>query len=109
MSATILTFKPKPPATRNPPYRRRAPTSEHYHLLLGMNQRQEGMAHKLSWRAGTRDELMEAFLWFIEASREFEKALEAYREQLLRALATKCPHAAMRIREGKPPRRARRR
>jgi hypothetical protein len=88
---------------------RRHVLSNHYHSLLGMNQRQEGMAHHLSWEAGTHDELIDTFISFIEASREFRQALEAYREQLLKALATKCPTAAQRIREGKPPRRRRKR
>jgi hypothetical protein len=102
MSAAILQFKVKPTDLL---IRRRDPLFDHYHLLLGMNQRQEGMAHKLSWRAGSRDDLMDAFVSFIETSREFNDALEAYREQLLKALATKCPRAAKRIRNGKPPRR----
>ena len=55
MTATILQFKAKPADV----FKRRDPLTDHYHLLLGMNQRQEGMAHKLSWRAGTRGELME--------------------------------------------------
>jgi hypothetical protein len=101
MSATILQFRPK----LTDPLARRSPLADHYHLLLGMNQRQESMAHKASWRAGHRRELMEAFLSFIVASREFNDALEAYREELLKSLAGKCPRAAKRIREGKPPRR----
>ena len=107
MSATIIPFKPKrvvPDRLYDP---RRDRLTAHYHSLLGMNQRQEGMAHHLSWEADTHDELIDAFICFIETSREFRRALdyEAYREQLLKALATKCPAAAKRIREGNPPRR----
>jgi hypothetical protein len=105
MSATIIPFKANPLPAINKPRRGRDPLTDHYHLLLGMNQRQEGMAHKLSWRAGTHDKLIYSFSDFIEASREFEEALEAYREQLLKALATKCPAAAKRITEGKSPKR----
>jgi hypothetical protein len=105
MSATIIPFKPKPAAPdplRVPP-RRRNVLLDNWCLLLGMNQRQEGMAHHLSWGAGIHDELFEALCAYIEARRDFNEALEAYREQLLTALATKCPAAAKRIREGKPP------
>jgi hypothetical protein len=104
MMATIIKFKRKPvyDPLSDP---RRHVLSNHYHSLLGMNQRQEGMAHHLSWEAGTHDELIETFVSFAEASRAFTKALETYRQELLRALATKCPAAAKRITEGKPPRR----
>jgi hypothetical protein len=109
VSATIIAFKPKPVAPdplRDP---RRDVLTKHYHSLLGINQRQEGMAHHLSWGAGSHDELIEALVCFANISREFEDAIEAYREQLLKALATKCPAAAKRIREGKPPPRRRKR
>jgi hypothetical protein len=109
LNLSLIAFKPKPAAPDPlcvPALRR---VSDHYHLLLGMNQRQEGMAHKLSWGAGTHDDLVEAFCEYIEASREFHEALEAYREQLLKSLATKCPAAVRRIREGKPPRGRRKR
>jgi hypothetical protein len=109
VTATIIAFKPKPAAPdplRDP---RRNLLSAHHHSLLGINQRQEGMAHHLSFDAGTHEELIEALLRFAEIGREFKAALEAYREQLLKALATKCPAAAKRIREGKPPRRRSRR
>ncbi len=109
MSAEIIAFKPKPaaPDPLHVPARRRDVLFDHYHLLLGMNQRQEGMAHKLSFGAGIHDDLVAAFCAYVDASREFNEALEAYREQLLQALASKCPAAVKRIREGKPPRRKR--
>jgi hypothetical protein len=106
MSATIIPFKPKPAAPD--PLRRRNVLSDNWHLLLVMNQRQEGMAHHLSWGVGIHDELIEALCAYIDARRDFNEALEAYREQLLTALATKCPAAAKRIREGKPPKGRRR-
>jgi hypothetical protein len=105
MSATILAFKPAYDPIRDP---RRHVLSDHYHSLLGMNQRQEGMAHHLSWEAGTHDDLTAAFIDYVRVTREFRKALEAYRAELLRALDFTCPAAAKRIREGKPPRRSRR-
>jgi hypothetical protein len=103
MSATIIAFKRKAAASRDPaPDPRRHVLSNHYHSLLGMNQRQEGLAHKLSWRGGTGDELIKTFMTFVNAGRDFDEALGAYREHLLKALATKCPAAAKRIREGNP-------
>lgn len=100
MSAIVIAFKPK-----SDPRRDRDVLTKYYHSLLGMSPRQEGMAHHLSWGAGMHRELIDAFCGFIDASLEFETALEAYREQLLRALASKCPAAARRITEGKPSRR----
>jgi hypothetical protein len=106
VTATIITFKRKESprndqvTANNDP--RRLVIQKHYHSLLGMNQRQENMALKLSFEAGMRDELNEALVLFLEVQGEFREALEAYREQLLKALATKCPAAAKRIREGKP-------
>src|SRR5262245_12751465 len=109
MSATVIPFKRPAALGVGPAHsRRRDVLFDHYHLLLGMNQRQEGMAHKLSFGAGIHDDLVGAFCEYIEASREFHEALEAYREQLLRALSTKCPASVKRIREGKPPRRRKR-
>jgi hypothetical protein len=35
------------------------------------------MAHKLSWMAGIHGKLMEAFCAHVEASREFDEAVEA--------------------------------
>ena len=102
MTATIIPFKPKVQASSEC----RNAVLDHYHLMLGINRRQEEMAHKLSWR-GNRGELVRAFVRFAEAQSEFNKVLEAYREELLKALATKCPAAAKHIREGKPPRKSR--
>jgi len=63
MTATVQ-FKPKPlprpPADFNDP--RRRVLSDHHHSLLGINRREEGMAHHLSWEAGMHDELIDALV-----------------------------------------------
>jgi hypothetical protein len=111
MTAIVIPFK-RDTSRRNPHPAihdpRRFIIQDHYHSLLGMNQRQEGLAHKLSFEGGMRDEFTDAFVRFVEVQSEFKEVLEAYREQLLRALATRCPAAAKRIREGQSPRRRKR-
>jgi hypothetical protein len=102
MNATVIQFK----RPFDPPRRQFPVVSPDMHSeLIGLNQRQEGMAHKLSWTAGNRDKLMNALSRFFDVGREFDEAVEAYRAELLRALETKCPAAVKRIVEGNPPRR----
>jgi hypothetical protein len=110
MSATIIAFKPKPPAeaAEAAPPRRRHATSELWNELLGMTSRQSEMAFDLCFRNRARSKLTRAALCrYFVASERFEKALEDYREELLKNLDAYCPRAANRIREGKPPRRRR--
>jgi hypothetical protein len=49
--------------------------------------------------------MLRACVDFGEAMGALEDAAELYRQELLRAMATKCPAAAKRIEQGKPPRR----
>jgi hypothetical protein len=78
--------------------------------LLGMTSRQSQMAFDLSFRDRERSRLTRAALArYIEALRDFEPALEDYREEPLKNFDAYCPRAAKRIREGKPPRRRSRR
>jgi hypothetical protein len=46
---------------------------------------------------------------YFEALSDFEPALRDYREEMLKNMDAYCPRAAKRIREGKPPRRNRKR
>jgi hypothetical protein len=105
MSAAVLQFKRR----FDPPKRQFVVSPEMHSELIGLNQRQEGMAHKLSWTAGNRDKLMNALIKFFDVGREFDEAVEAYRAELLRALESECPAAVRRIIEGKAPRRRTRR
>jgi hypothetical protein len=108
MSGTIIKFKRHdPPGT--PPLERHCITPDIHSELIGLNQRQEEMARRLSWAAGMHDDLMDALIRFHDAQDPFNRAVQTYRETLLRALATKCPAAAKRIEQGRPPRRRRRR
>jgi hypothetical protein len=110
LSATIIAFKPKPPAEADPPRRRSAIDEKLWNALLGMTSRQSAMASRLS--SGSRErnrKTWSALARYIEALRDFEPVLDAYREELLKNLDAQCPSAAKLIREGKPPRRRRKR
>jgi hypothetical protein len=102
MSATILQFKRPTDPPRLPPYRI---TPAIWGAIIGFNQRQEGMAHRLSFGAGMHRDLMDAVVGYMQAMSALEGAAGLYRQELLRAMATKCPAAAKRIEQGKPSRR----
>jgi hypothetical protein len=102
MSATILQFKQPTDPPRLPPYRI---TPAIWGAIIGFNQRQEGMARSLSFKAGTQKDMLRACVVFGKAMSVLEDAAELYRQELLRAMATKCPAAAKRIEQGKPSRR----
>jgi hypothetical protein len=109
MSATIIQFKPKPTDDDGPPSQW-AIDRELWDTLLGMTSRQSEMAFKLCFRNRDRSRATRAALSrYIEAMRVFEPALDAYREELRKNMDMFCPRAAKRIREGKPPRRTRKR
>jgi hypothetical protein len=102
MSATIIEFKPK---VAEPIVRRRFTCTDLWAELLGMTRRQAGLADDLSFRdPERRARTVEALCRFVDAMEPFEKAVEGYREELLKNLDAHCPRAAKRIREGKPPR-----
>jgi hypothetical protein len=110
MSATIIAFKPKPSAEADPPRRCSRIDEKLWNALLGMTSRQSPMAFHLSFRNRERSRRTRAALaQYIEALKDFEPALEDYREEMLKSLEAYCPRAAKRIREGKPPRRRRKR
>jgi hypothetical protein len=109
MSATVIEFKPKPKSTDEADHPRRAIISgEQWYRLLKMTPRQAEMAHSLCFRNLERRSLTNAALArYIEALRGFEPVLADYRDELMKNMDAYCPRAAMRIREGKPPRRKR--
>jgi hypothetical protein len=108
MSATIIAFKLKPTDEAIAPRRCSRIDENLWNALLGMTSRQSAMAFHLSFRNRERSRRTRAALArYIEALRDFEPALEDYREELLKNLDAYCPRAAKRIREGKPPRRRR--
>jgi hypothetical protein len=75
-----------------------------------MTPRQSERAFRLCFRDRDRSyETRAALSRYIEALRIFEPVLSAYREELLKNMDIFCPRAAERIRDGKPPRRGRKR
>jgi hypothetical protein len=103
MSATIIPFKPKPTTEANPP-RRWSPDFKQWYGLLGMTPRQAEMAHRLAFGDPERWRSTNAALHpFWAALDVVGPLIEGYREQLLKNMDARCPNAAKRIREGKPP------
>jgi hypothetical protein len=75
-----------------------------------MTKRQAGLADDLSFKdPERRTSTVEALCRFVDAMEPFEKALEGYREELLKNMEAYCPRAAKRLREGQLPRRTRKR
>jgi hypothetical protein len=107
MSATIIAFRPKPqPAADDTPRREWGIDGELWDAVLGMTSRQSEMAVRLRFKNPGRNEATSAALCrYYQALRDFEPALAAYREELLKNMDMFCPRAAKRIRDGKPPRR----
>jgi hypothetical protein len=108
MSATVIAFKPKPKPPDGGDFDRRPLFGRKlFYDLLGMTQRQAELA--LYARNGEcTNRTMRAFGRYIEALRVFEPELAAIREALLSNMDACYPRAAKRIREGKAPRRSRR-
>jgi hypothetical protein len=107
MSATVIEFKRKPPDDDGPPSQWHI-GPDLWYALQGMTSRQSEMAFKLGFGRDQGTATVAALMRYIEALRIFEPALAAYREELLKNLDARCPRAAKRIREGKPPARKRR-
>jgi hypothetical protein len=110
MTATIIAFKRSRRPDADPPRRCSRITRKLWDDLLGMTSRQSEMASHLSIRSRERHrQTWSALAQYIEALRDFEPVLDAYREELLKNMDAYCPRSAKRIREGKPPRRSRKR